>query len=221
MSVDINNFDPTRVLVGVPYLNTVFHFIVSNDGTKLTLSSQADNGNGVGFGKGVAWLGSDQAAILANKYKSTFSSWLSSQIWLYTQLTTMGLDTAPTAIIPNSQQPLPLAIDSQFLNIVSTPNSLAVLDVAGGILLILSTAPGFYASTDTSLSSEPISIPVISTEQKCPAGTMKNDMGIHPCSLCSSGSRSSTGSTNCTACASSAFCPLGAVAEMPQSELET
>ncbi|CAF3072179.1 unnamed protein product, partial [Rotaria sp. Silwood2] len=65
MSVDINNVDPTRILVGIPYLNTVFHFIVSNDGAKLTLSSQADNGNGVGFGKGVAWLGSDQAAILA------------------------------------------------------------------------------------------------------------------------------------------------------------
>ncbi|CAF3627968.1 unnamed protein product [Rotaria sp. Silwood2] len=62
MSVDINNFDPTRVLVGVPYLNTVFHFTVSGGGRILTLSDQKDNGNSVGFGKGVAWLASDQAA---------------------------------------------------------------------------------------------------------------------------------------------------------------
>ncbi|CAF4478264.1 unnamed protein product [Rotaria socialis] len=221
MSVDINNFDPTRVLVGVPYLNTVFQFVISGNGTILTLSSQIDNGNSVGFGKGVAWLASDQAAILANRYTSTFSLWLSSQIWLYTQLSTIGLASAPTAIIPNNQQPLPSTISNQFLNIRPISNSLAVLDVIGATLLILSTQPGFYASTDTSHSPESVSIPTISTKQACVPGTMKNNSGIHPCSLCQSGSRSAAGSINCTQCDPSAFCPLGAVAEVAQSELET
>ncbi|CAF3773024.1 unnamed protein product [Rotaria magnacalcarata] len=221
MSVDINNFDPTRVLVGVPYLNTVFHFVISGSGTILTLSSQIDNGNSVGFGKGVAWLASDQAAILANRYTSTFSLWLSSQIWLYTQLSTIGLTSAPTAIIPNNQQPLPSTINNQLLNIRPISNSLAVLDVTGTTLLIVSTEPGFYASTDTRFSAESVSTHTISTKQACLAGTMKNNIGIYPCALCPSGSRSSRGSINCTRCNSSTFCPLGAVAEVAQRELET
>ncbi|CAF3354363.1 unnamed protein product, partial [Rotaria sp. Silwood2] len=220
MSVDINNFDPTRVLVGVPYLNTVFHFTVSGGGRILTLSDQKDNGNSVGFGKGVAWLASDQAAILANKYTSTFSTWVSSQIWLYTQLPSTGLASTLTAIIPNSQQPLPSTINSQFLNILSTPSSLAVLDVSGGILFLISTEPGYYASTDTSLGSTSITMPVISTTQNCLGGMMKNDNGVHPCSLCSTGSRSGVGSINCTVCNAAAFCPLGAVAEVALSNLE-
>ncbi|CAF4692707.1 unnamed protein product, partial [Rotaria magnacalcarata] len=62
MSVDINNYNPTRVLVGVPCVNTVFHFIVGGGGTTLNLTDQRSSGNSVGFGKGVAWIASDQAA---------------------------------------------------------------------------------------------------------------------------------------------------------------
>ncbi|CAF1657999.1 unnamed protein product, partial [Rotaria sp. Silwood1] len=221
MSVDINNFDSTRVLVGVPYLNTVFHFTVSGGGRILTLSDQRSNGNSVGFGKGVAWLASNQAAILANQYTSTFSSWLSSQIWLYTQLSTTGLASAATAIIPNCQQPIPSNINSELLNIKSTPTVLTVLDVFGGILFIIATAPGYYASTDTSLAPVSIAIPIISTTQNCSAGMMKSDTGVHPCSLCPMGWKSSVGSINCTVCNASAFCPLGAVDEVSQSELQT
>ncbi|CAF1244962.1 unnamed protein product [Rotaria sp. Silwood1] len=217
MSVDINNFDSTRVLVGVPYLNTVFHFTVSGGGRILTLSDQRSNGNSVGFGKGVAWLASNQAAILANQYTSTFSSWLSSQIWLYTQLSTTGLASAATAIIPNCQQPIPSNINSELLNIKSTPTVLTVLDVFGGILFIIATAPGYYASTDTSLAPVSIAIPIISTTQNCSAGMMKSDTGVHPCSLCPMGWKSSVGSINCTVCNASAFCPLGAVDEVSQS----
>ncbi|CAF2217903.1 unnamed protein product [Rotaria magnacalcarata] len=136
MSVDINNYNPTRVLVGVPYVNTVFHFIVGGGGTTLNLTDQISNDNSIGFGKGVAWIASDQAAILANIYTSTFSSWLSSQIWVYTQLPSTSLASTPTAIIPNSQQPIPSSISSELINIVSTPSGLVVLDVSGGILFI-------------------------------------------------------------------------------------
>ena len=44
MSVDINSANPTRVLVGIPILNTVFVFSIDNNGTKLTLVSSLDNG---------------------------------------------------------------------------------------------------------------------------------------------------------------------------------
>ncbi|CAM4836841.1 unnamed protein product [Rotaria magnacalcarata] len=221
MSVDINNYNPTRVLVGVPCVNTVFHFIVGGGGTTLNLTDQRSSGNSVGFGKGVAWIASDQAAILANIYTSTFSSWLSSQIWVYTQLPSTSLASTPTAIIPNSQQPIPSTISSELINLVSTPNGLIVLDVSGGVLFILSTPPSHYASTDPNLALGSIAIPSISTTQRCLAGMMKSDTGIHPCSLCPMGWRSSVGSINCTVCNASTFCPPGAVAEVSQTELQT
>ncbi|CAF4242236.1 unnamed protein product, partial [Rotaria magnacalcarata] len=143
MSVDINNYNPTRVLIGVPCVNTVFHFIVGGGGTTLNLTDQRSSGNSVGFGKGVAWISSDQAVILANIYTLTFSSWLSSQIWVYTQLPSTSLVSTPTAIIPNSQQPIPSTISSELINLVSTPSGLVVLDVSGGILFILSTPPSY------------------------------------------------------------------------------
>ncbi|CAM4820621.1 unnamed protein product [Rotaria magnacalcarata] len=221
MSVDINNYNPTRVLVGVPCVNTVFHFIVGGGGTTLNLTDQRSSGNSVGFGKGVAWISSDQAVILANIYTLTFSSWLSSQIWVYTQLPSTSLVSTPTAIIPNSQQPIPSTISSELINLVSTPSGLVVLDVSGGILFILSTPPSYYASTDPNLAPDSIAIPSISTTQSCLAGMMKGDAGLHPCSLCPRGWRSSVGSINCTVCNASAFCPPGTVAEVSQTELQT
>ncbi|CAF2099121.1 unnamed protein product, partial [Rotaria magnacalcarata] len=191
MSVDINNYNPTRVLIGVPCVNTVFHFIVGGGGTTLNLTDQRSSGNSVGFGKGVAWISSDQAVILANIYTLTFSSWLSSQIWVYTQLPSTSLVSTPTAIIPNSQQPIPSTISSELINLVSTPSGLVVLDVSGGILFILSTPPSYYASTDPNLAPDSIAIPSISTTQSCLAGMMKSDTGLHPCSLCPRGWRSS------------------------------
>ncbi|CAF1686154.1 unnamed protein product [Rotaria magnacalcarata] len=163
MSVDINNYNPTRVLVGVPCVNTVFHFI----------------------------------------------------------LPSTSLVSTPTAIIPNSQQPIPSTISSELINLVSTPSGLVVLDVSGGILFILSTPPSYYASTDPNLAPDSIAIPSISTTQSCLAGMMKGDAGLHPCSLCPRGWRSSVGSINCTVCNASAFCPPGTVAEVSQTELQT
>ncbi|CAF4599696.1 unnamed protein product [Rotaria socialis] len=221
MPVDINNYNPTRVLVGVPCVNTVFHFIVGGGGTTLNWTDQISNANSVGFGKGVASIASDQVAILANIYTSTFSSWLSSQIWVYTQLPSTSLASTPTAIIPNSQQPIPSTISSELINLVSTPSGLVVLDVSGGILFILSTPPSYYASADPNLAPDSIAIPSISTTQSCLAGMMKTDTGLHPCSLCPRGWRSSVGSINCTVCNASAFCPPGAVAELSQTELQT
>ena len=143
MSVNINSDDPTRVLIGMPFLNTVFLFLVTNNGTNLTLASSIDNGPFIGFGKSVTWLTTSQAAILVSTYSSDYQTWYSSNIYLYLSLTNTILPSSPSAIIPNSQQPIPSTINSKLIRIISTPESLAVLDTDGGVILILAESPGY------------------------------------------------------------------------------
>ncbi|CAF1325104.1 unnamed protein product [Adineta steineri] len=214
MSVKINSDDPTRVLVGMPFLNTVFLFVV--DGTTLTLASYVDHGQSVGFGKGVTWLTNSQAAILVSTYSLDYTTWYSSQIYVYTSLNDTDLPSSPSAIIPNTQQPLPSTINSILLRIVSTPESVVVLDAAGGALIILSEAAGYYASTDTTNAPVAASMPVVSHSTTCIGGTYKSDIGIHPCKLCSSGTKNlgTTAGISCMNCSSDSFCPLGAVYEI-------
>jgi hypothetical protein len=54
------------------------------------------------------------------------------------------------------------------------------------------------------------------------AGTYKNKAGVHDCTLCPSGTKN-PGNSNiqCLSCASDSFCPLGSVADISQSALET
>ncbi|CAF1330687.1 unnamed protein product [Adineta steineri] len=214
MSVKINSDDPTRVLVGMPFLNTVFLFTI--DGTTLTLASYVDHGQSVGFGKGVTWLTDSQAAILVSTYSLDYTTWYSSQIYVYTSLNDTDLPSSPSAIIPNTQQPLPSTINSILLRIISTPESVVVLDAAGGALIILSEAAGYYGSTDTTNAPVAASMPVVSHSTTCIGGTYKSDVGIHPCKLCSSGTKNlgTTAGISCTNCSSDSFCPLGAVYEI-------
>jgi hypothetical protein len=221
MSVKINSNDATRVLVGMPFLNTVFLFVISNNGKNLTLADSLDNGQTVGFGKSVAWLTYSQAAILVSTYSLDYLTWYSSKIYLYTSFNGTSLPTSPTAVFPNSQQPIPSTINSILIRMVSTPESVAVLDTVGGGILILAQAPGFYASTDTTNSPVAAAMPVVSHSTACIGGTYKSDTGPHPCVLCPSGTRNLGGinGTSCTNCSSSSFCPLGAVYELNSSVL--
>jgi hypothetical protein len=135
---------------------------------------------------------------------------------LYTSLNSTILPSLPTAIIPNSQQPLPSTINSKLIRIISTPESLAVLDTAGGVMLISSEPPGYYASTNTITSLVTAAMPVVSHPAICIPGTYKFDTGVHPCALCPSGSRNpgDIAATSCVNCSSTSFCPLGAVYDM-------
>ncbi|CAF1380842.1 unnamed protein product [Rotaria sordida] len=216
MSVKINSNDSTRVLIGMPFLNTVFLFVVSNNGTNLTLTSYFENGQSVGYGTSVSWLTSSQAAILVSTYSLNYLTWYSSKIYLYTSLNDTIVPSSPSAVIPNAQQPLPSTINSKLIRIVSTPASLAILDTEGGVVLILAEASGYYASTDISNSPVAAAMPVVSHSTKCIGGTYKSDTGIHPCILCPSGSRNPgiIASISCITCLSSSFCPLGAIYEM-------
>ncbi|CAF1921911.1 unnamed protein product [Rotaria magnacalcarata] len=219
MSVKINSADSARVLVGMPFINTVFLFVVSNNGSSISLASSGSNCQYVGYGKSVAWLTSSQAAVLVSTYSLDYSTWYSSNIYLYTSLTTTTIPSSYSALIPNIQQQLPSTISSQLIQAVSTPESLAVLDVNGNILLILATPAGTYAATDSSSLSGTASIPAVSSSTACIAGTYKSSSGIHPCSLCPSGTRNPGGGpcTSCINCSSNSFCPWGAVFEVNET----
>jgi hypothetical protein len=207
----------------MPFLNTVFLFVISNNGTNLTLASSMNNGQSVGYGKSVTWLTTSQAAILVSTYSLNYVAWYSSDIYLYTSLNNTIVPSLPSAVIPNAQQPLPSTINSKLIQIVSTPESLAVLDINGGVVLILAEAPGYYASTDTSKSPIAASMPVVSYSAICIGGTYKSDTGVHPCILCSSGTRNSAGvaGISCVNCSSSSYCPLGAVYEINSTLLSS
>ena len=216
MSVKINPDDPTRVLVGMAFINTVFLFVVNNDGTSLTLTSSIDNGRSTGFGKSVTWLTNSQAAILASTYSLNYETWYSSKVYLYTSLNDTTIPSSPSAVIPNPQQPIPSTINSELIRMVSTPASLGILDIDGGGIIILNEPPGYYASTDTTYFSVAAAMPVISYSKECIGGTYKPDSGVHPCMLCPSRSRNEgqIASISCTMCSSDGFCPLGAVYEI-------
>ncbi|CAF4949856.1 unnamed protein product [Rotaria sp. Silwood1] len=216
MSVKINSDDSTRVLVGMPFLNTVFLFIVGNHGESLILASSFENGQAVGYGKSVTWLTNSQAAILVSTYSLNYLTWYSSKIYLYTSLNDTIVPSSPSAVFPNAQQPLPSTINSKLIRIVSTPASLAILDNNGGVVLILAETSGYYASTDISNSPVAAAMPVVSHSIKCIGGTYKSDTGVHPCILCPSGSRNLgiVASISCMTCSLTSFCPLGAVYEI-------
>jgi len=221
MSVKINSDDPTRVLVGMPFLNTVFLFQVRNGNTNLTLITSMENGQAVGFGQSVTWLTKSQAAILVTSYSTDYLTWYSTKVYVYTSFNDTTFPSLPTAVIPNSQQPIPSTINSKLIRMVSTPSSVAVLDTNGGVVIILNEDPGYYASTDTTNSPVAAAMPVVSHATECIAGTYKSDAGIHPCSLCPIGTKNpaTTAATSCSNCSADTFCPLGAYEELSTSVL--
>ena len=210
MSVSINP-SATQVLVGVQWMNMVLLFSYST--TTLTLVTLKDNGHGTaGFGKGVAWFGdsANSFAILANVYSRSYD-WSSSKIYIYNSpLTNIS---NPTSIFPNIQQPLYSYMSSVFLNIITTPTHLVLLDELGYLFVILSAPEGYYASTIGPIVEI---VPAVSSQMPCTAGTYKNMTGIMPCSLCPPGTKNggtNATSTTCATCATNTFCPLGSVTD--------
>ena len=221
MSVKIDGDNPTRVLVGMPFLNTVFLFVIGNGGMDLAMASSMSYERSVGFGKSVTWLSSTQAAILYSAYSPDYSTWYWSHVYVYTWLPDTKLPPSPTAVIPNAQQPLPPTISARFIRLISTPTAVGILDQAGGTMLILSESAGFYPSTDITNSPVGAAMPVVSHAASCIGGTFKADFGIHPCALCPAGSRNAgdTVAATCRNCSADAFCPLGAIYEVDKSYL--
>ncbi|CAF0997256.1 unnamed protein product [Adineta steineri] len=214
MSVTINLDDPSRVLVGMPFLNTVFLLIVSSNGTNIILNSFVNNGDSIEFGKNVAWLSNSEAAILTSNCLIKNSS----KVYLYKSLNNMSLSPSHSATFPNIQQRLPPTINSRFIQMISTPSSLAILGVNSEILLLLPSPPGYVSSTTLAATD---SIFIVSESMMCMPGTFKNNSSIFPCSLCPSGTRnpSNLAPISCITCSSDTFCPIGSVSDVNKSFL--
>ena len=216
MSVKINPIDSKRVLVGMPFLNTVFMFVVENDNIILRSTNNADNERRTGYGKSVTWLSVSQAAILDWSYTLDGKTFIEAEVCIYTSINDTKIPIGPDAVIPNIHQVLPSTLTEEWIRMISTPSSIAVMDVNGGTMLILSAQPGFFANTSGTDASVTASIPVISQATPCLGGTYKSKVGIHWCDLCPSGTRNSngTGAVSCLNCSSDSFCPLGSLYEV-------
>ena len=205
MSISINPIGK-QVLVGIQSLNTVFLF--NYTATALTLVISVDNGHAIGFGKGVAWLNYtlNSFAILVNVYSMSYV-WSSSKIYVYES--SLQNSATPVSIFPNIQQPLYSYMSPVFLNIITTPDNLILLDDAGYLFVMLSAPAGYYASTvgpNLEIS------PAFSSQLPCIPGTFKNVTGIRRCFPCSPGTKNDGTNptiTTCIDCANNTFCPLG------------
>ena len=216
MSVKINMNDGSRVLVGMPFLNTVFMFVVNSTSMTLSMVNSRSIGQAVGYGKSVSWLSANQAAILVSIYTSDYQTWISSQVFVYTTLNGTDVPSTPVAIIPNAQQRVPATVSAQWIRTASTASSLVVLDGDGRVFMLLTEQPGYYASTTFVTSADIITNAIVSRSTPCIGGTFKSDTGVHPCSLCPSRSRNLGGipASTCSDCSANSFCPLGAVFEV-------
>ena len=215
MSVSIN--EQGYVLVGMQFINRVF--LLSVNVTKpnnLTYISRHTNGRSLGNGKSVAWLDNGIAAILINVYTLSYE-WSSSHIFFFDiNADEYDSDGTPLSVYPNNHQLVPSGFSSMFLNIVSSPSSLALLDDKGKILIFSPTQPGYYPSIENTGRN-----PYVTSPKSCMPGSYKNKSGIHNCVLCPLGTKNDGNSnTQCIPCSSEAFCPLGSVADVSPSALQ-
>ncbi|CAF1292291.1 unnamed protein product [Didymodactylos carnosus] len=185
MSTSIN--ERGNVLIGMQFINRVFLFSVNiTNLIKLTYISKNTNGRSLGNGKGAAWLENGTiAAILVNTYSLSYQ-WSSSQIFLYDiQTNGYNSNSTPLSVFPNNHQILPQSLNSIFLNIISSPLSLALLDYQGSILIFVPTPPDFYLSV-----SNTGSMPLIIPQQPCMPGTYNYQTGNIDRILCPTGQKS-------------------------------
>ncbi|CAF4165329.1 unnamed protein product, partial [Adineta steineri] len=215
MSVSINPIT-TQVLVGIQSINTVFLFSYTT--TTLTLISSMSPGQAIGFGKGVAWLSYtlNSFAILVNVYSINYI-WSSSKIYIYGS--TLTNTSTPVSIFPNIQQPLYSYMSSIFLNIITTPDNLILLDDQGGLFVILPAPTGYYSST---VGPSQQIVPAFSSQLPCIPGTYKNTTSIGRCIPCPAGTKND--GTNltiatCINCAANTFCPFGSTSDSISNDM--
>ncbi|CAF4168720.1 unnamed protein product, partial [Adineta steineri] len=215
MSVSINPIT-TQVLVGIQSINTVFLFSYTT--TTLTSISSMSPGQAIGFGKGVAWLSYtlNSFAILVNVYSTNYV-WSSSKIYIYGS--TLTNTSTPVSIFPNIQQPLYSYMSSIFLNIITTPDNLILLDDQGGLFVILPAPIGYYSST---VGPSQQIVPAFSSQLPCIPGTYKNTTSIGRCIPCSAGTKNDgTNRTiaTCINCAANTFCPFGSTCDSISNDM--
>ena len=201
------------ILLGIQLYNTVWLFRTS--GTSLTLQgSHSKTAKQIGFGKTVSWTKNGTAAqILYNTYSADYNTILSPSIVEVYPLTTFTTTPANSSawsdasvaewLYPAPTQQLSELVYSDFVNVVSTPSNLIIMDTGGNSMFIQSSAPGYYQPTVTGYD----------TPLLCPPGMYNAESSYEACQLCPEGSYNpgNTPAYTCTTCPNNTYCPLGAV----------
>ena len=216
MSVSID--ENGSVLVGMQVINRVFLLSLNQSNPdRLNYISRFTNGRSLGYGKTVAWLDNGIGAILANIYSLNYQ-WSSSEIHFYDiQSHSYNSNSTPLSIFPNNYQFLPSRMSSTFLSLISSPSSLALMDIQGNLLIFNPSQPGFYSTIQ-----DQGSMPYFTASQSCPPGTYKAQVGIYTCLLCPTGTKNpGNTSQQCLLCLNGSYCPLGSVADVSRSVLRT
>ncbi|CAF3591321.1 unnamed protein product [Rotaria sp. Silwood1] len=218
-SMSISTNSRGDVLVGMQFVNRVFLLSVNISNPKQLFNvSRHTNGRSLGNGRSVAWLdGGNVAAILVNTYSLTYQ-WQSSQLHFYDMVSSIyNSNSTPLSVFPNYHQLLPTSFRSIFLNAISSPKSLTLMDDIGNLLIFNPTAPGFYPSIPATGS-----VSFMTSPKPCLPGMYKDQYGMNDCILCPTGTKNPGNSTiKCISCANESFCSLGAVDETSHSVLET
>ena len=174
---------------------------------------------GGAFGKSVTWL--DDRLFAVTAYSSSVLPWSSSQVLVFDASTSFS-SPRPLFVYPNNQQTLnPAAIPPRFPRLYSSgAGNLVVLFNNGHVQLLCNAPPGFRTTTAPLQAGHSL-VPFYQCQATtCAPGTSKNWSSIGPCLLCPLGTRNSqeSNTTNilCEPCDSNAFCPLGAVTNVPR-----
>jgi hypothetical protein len=110
-------------------------------------------------------------------------------------------------------------MSSVFLNIITTPDNLVLLDDEEDLFVILSASSGYYSST---VGPTDYDLPAFSSQLPCIPGTFKNSTGIQRCMPCPTGTKND--GTNltiltCVTCANNTFCPFGSTSDSISNNL--
>ncbi|CAF3034837.1 unnamed protein product [Rotaria sp. Silwood2] len=97
---------------------------------------------------------------------------------------TYNSNSTPLSVFHNYHQLVPNSFSSVFLNIISSPTSLTLMNDMDNLLIFNLTPPGFFPPiTDTG------SVPLITSEEACLLGMYKDQYGINDCILCPTGTK--------------------------------
>jgi len=233
MSLAINNAGD--ILFGVQSMNTVFHLYVNptNPTSFIFRGSRIASTTipSIGFGKNVAWLDNTTAVILANNISLDYTQWYSSSIEIYDLSNGKQLNNTQTAYssFPTAAQSMYSILTGKIiLMAASYAGSIIFMDSASNVYMILPSPLGYYSGTN--IGNSLLSTVYFSSPSVCPQGNVNQGSTsgkylFDTCKPCPEGTYDPDlpNSPNvCLPCDTTIyFCPLGAVAEVPLSFMNT
>ena len=200
------------ILLGIQVFNTVWLF--RTDGTRLILEgTNSKTAKQIGFGKTVSWTKNGTAAqILHNTYSADYTTVITSSVVevyplaAFTAAAPNGSwSSAAVAewLYPGPTQQLSELVFPNFVNVLSTPSNLIIMDTSGNSMFIQSSKPGYFQPTITGYD-QPL---------MCPPGMFNDESSYESCKLCpvNTYNPGTSAAFECSACPNNTYCPIGAV----------